>query len=605
MDIAKLTSIFEDMCRTVATRLLNPNDLVNHDNDPDFDPDLVDVDDLVGEERIRARAAWRHYLTRLGVTWEYSSYDVHMVKAPENHVGIMDFMTDKGTTTLFIPNEVAEKAILDGRLPNQEDIPRKPSSKKVNADGTPVTTTGEPIMRAARNTTVYCSLKQIEPTADDRGIVFHFENETSFRWSVVDHKFYHGNTGTEFGQSHFCNVQWGVDDQGKPIKPGCPTFFSSLVGKCKTGWTQSFFRILSLYIKKRVEDHRREGAYRLAEKRLNKLDTMVDRDLIWPIESLAKNNFVAQMNLDNLCQQVFRGGRVLSFKEMQESGLDKWFFKHVGERVAPRFLRNDQNQWNMNEDVYANDDQRQFILGNYMEQYRGFAKAGMADVFQYVWEKYQFPLDGNHYGLARFRECYDFLVNLGYDSKRLMDYLFHDLDHQGLGQHAGRNIDELTLVRDYARMAHAVVGGDFDRYPRYLKTAHDIVSRNYRVNQSKVLSKRYEEVCESFKHLEFTGEKFSVVVPKSLDLVVKEGQALNHCVANYIEGLVAKQYAIVFMRDNEDLERSLVTVQIHGDRISQARGVNNRATTREEQEFLDKYEEQIAKQKKMFEEQAA
>lgn len=598
MDIKKLTGIFEDMCRTVATRLLNPNELVNHDNDPDFDPDLVDVDDLEGEDRIRARAAWRHYLTRLGVTWQYSSYDDYMKDAPEGHVGIMDFMTDKGTTTLFIPNEVAERSMRDGRLPNQEDIPRRASSKKLNADGN-LSTTGEPIMRAARNTTVYCNLQMIEPTADDRGIVFRFENETSFRWSVVDHKFYHCDTDTEFGASHFGNIQWGVDERDQPIKPGCPTFFSSLVGRCKTGWTQSFFRILSLYIQKQVEEHRRDGAYRLAQKRLNKLDTMVNRDLIWPIESLAKNNFVAQMNLDNLCQQVFRGGKVLSFKDMQESGLDKWFFKHVADRVAPRFLRNDQNNWNMNEDVYANDDQRQFILGNYMDQYRGFAKAGMADLFQYVWEKYQFPLDGGHYALNRFKECYDFLVGLGYNGKRLMDYLFHDLDHQGLGQHAGRNIEELTLIRDYARMAHAVVGGDFDRYPRYLKTAHDIVSRNYRVNQSKVLSKRYEEVCEGLKRLEYKGEKFSVVAPKTLDLVVREGQALNHCVANYIEGLVAKQYAIVFLRDNEDLDKPLVTVQVHGDRVSQARGVNNRAVTREEQEFLDKYEEQLAKQKEL------
>lgn len=602
MDLVKLGGIFQDMCDLVSTRILQPQDLVNEDNDPDFDPDLVDCTELDGEDKIKARAAWRHYLTRLGVTWGYSNYDVYMLDAPEGHVAIMDFMTDKGTTTLFIPNHVAERAILLGHLPKQEDIPRKPSSKKLNADGTPVTTTGEPIMRAARNTTQYFNLAQIEPTADDRGIVFKFDNGTSFRWSVVDHKFYHGDTGTEFGQSHFGNIVW---DSTATIKPGHESFFSTLAGKSKTGWVGNFFSILSRFIKKRVEDLRRDGAYRLAQKRLNKLDTMIDRDLIWPIESLAKNNFVAQMNLDNLCQQVFKGDRVLSFKDMQESGLDKWFFKHVAERVAPRYLRNDNNHYNMNDDVYADDDRRQFILGNYMDRYRGFAKAGLADIFQYVWEKHNFPLDGGAYNLNRFKECYDFLIGLGYDPKRLMDYVFDDLDHQGLGQHVNSQANGLDLLRDYARMATAVVGRDFDRYPRYLKTAHDIVMRNYRVNKSQVLVKKYEALYEGLKRLEYKGEKFSIVAPQTLDLVVKEGQALNHCVANYIDGLVEGQYAIVFLRDNEDLDRPLVTVQVHGDRISQARGVNNRATTREEQDFLDLYAGQLAKQKKMFEEQAA
>jgi hypothetical protein len=591
MDIANLSAVFSEMCDRVSARILNLTE------------DEVYAPDLEGEDRIRCRAAWRHYLSRLGVTWKYSKHEFHKLDAPEGHIAITDEMTDKGTTTLFIPVTVAEKAILDGNLPNQEDIPRR-SSEKPSRGGNDITT-GEQTMRAARNKTQYINLQHVEPSDDGRRIVFRFENGTSFAWSVVEFKFFHGDTGLEFGQSHFGNIVWGANKDAELIRPGHPTFFSTIQTRAKQGWVNNFFRILSLYIGKRVEDRRRDGAYRLAQKRLNKLDTMLDKDLIWPIESLAKNNFVAQMNLDNLCKQVFRGERVLSFKEMQESGLDKWFFAHVGERVAPRYLRNDNNQWNMEEDVYADDDNRQFILGNYIDQYRGFAKADMGGLFQYVWEKHKFPLDGNNYGLARFKECYDYLVGLGYDGKRLMDYVFDDLEHQGLGQHAGRQIDELTLIRDYARMATAVVGRDFDRYPRYLKTAHDIVSRNYRVNQSKILAKKYEQVCEGMKHLEHKGEKYSIVVPKSVDLVVKEGQALNHCVANYIEGLVAGQYAIVFLRDNEDLDKPLVTVQIHGDRVSQARGVNNRPASREEQEYLDKYAEQLAKQKELFNEQAA
>lgn len=588
MDIESLAEILENECQKTAGRIVgNPH---------------VSLEGIDGDDRERARASWRHRLSRHGVTWKYDPNGWGN-EAPEGHVAVEDFMVDKGETTLFIPNAVAEKTILLGRLPDPEAKPRA-SSKKLNADGTPATT-GEPIMRAARNTTQYIGLSLVEPSEDGRSIVFRFDNGTNFAWSVVEFKFFHGDTGLEFGQSHFGNIVWGSNERGEPIRPGHPTFFSTIQTRAKQGWTQNFFRILSLYIKKRVEDCRREGAYRLAEKRLNKLDTMLDKDLIWPIESLAKNNFVAQMNLDNLCQQVFKGGRVLSFKDMQESGLDKWFFQHVGEGVAPRYLRNDQNHYNMQEDVYAGDENRQYILGNYMDSYRTVAKAGMGDMFRYVWERYQFPLAAQHYYFNNFKECYDFLVGLGYDGKRLMDYLFVDLDHQGLSPHIGKGMEDITLLRDYARMASAVVGRDFDRYPRYLKTAHDIVMRNYRVNQSKVLAKKYEQVCEGLKKMEFKGEAYSIVPPASLDLIVKEGQSLNHCVANYIEGLVEGKYAIVFLRKNDELDRPLVTVQVQDGRVTQARGVNNRPVTREEQEFLDKYAEQLAKQKELKLEDAA
>lgn len=589
MDIEKLHEILETECQKVAGRVVgNP---------------FVAIEGLEGDDRERARASWRHRLSRHGVTWRYD-HNGWGHEAPEGHIALQDFLVDKGETTLFIPNELAQKTIELGCLPEPEQKPRT-SSKKLDADGNPVTTTGEPIMRAARNTTQYVNLQQVEPSEDGRRIVFRFENGTSFAWSVVEFKFYHGDTGLEFGQSHFGNIVWGANERGERIRPGLPTFFSTIQTRAKQGWVNNFFRILSLYIAKRVEDRRRDGAYRLAEKRLNKLDTMLDKDLIWPIESLAKNNFVAQMNLDNLCKQVFRGERVMSFKDMQESGLDKWFFSHVGEGVAPRYLRNDHNQYNMNEDVYAGDEQRQYILGNYMDSYRTAVKAGMGDVFRYVWEKYKFPLAGQTYWFNNFKQSYDFLVGLGYDPKRLMDYMFDGLDHQGLAQHISRNMEDITLIRDYARMANDVVGRDFDRYPRYLKTAHDIVMRNYRVNQSKVLAKKYAEVCDGLKKMEYKGEVYSIVAPASLDLVVKEGQSLNHCVANYIEGLVQGQYAILFLRTNEDIDRPLVTVQVQDGRVVQARGVNNRPATREEQEFLDKYGDQLAKQKELKLEDAA
>lgn len=464
-------------------------------------------------------------------------------------------------------------------------------------------------MRAIRNKTEYVNLTSIIPSADDKRVVFSFENNTSFSWCVFDFKFYHGDTGAEFGESHFKNIVWGMDEDRYggltlPIKPGHERFFNFLDSKSKEGWVKNFFKILSKWINERVENQRRNGAFKLYQRKMNKLETLCRAEVIAPVESLAKNNFVNQMNLDRVCKSVFRGDKIVSFKEMREDNLDAWFFQHVSERAHPQYLRED-NPYNQNADVYAGDENREFILGNYMENYRTFNRGGMGDLFRHLWENYKFAFSIQEYYFNRFKETMGRLATYGYDQKRLMDYLFRDLPNQGLSQHMGKShLEGLDILSDYARMS-IEMDREFDKYPRYLKTAHDIAAKNYKVNKSKVLSGKYESVKESLKKMEYKAEKFSVLVPESLESIVKEGSSLNHCVASYIEGVVNGEYAILFLRSNEELEKSLVTVQVKDGRVLQARGQSNRPTTEEEAKFLEKFVESLNKQKEMVLEEAA
>ncbi|NBP16886.1 hypothetical protein EBU95_21310, partial [bacterium] len=85
----------------------------------------------------------------------------------------------------------------------------------------------------------------------------------------------------------------------------------------------------------------------------------------------------------------------------------------------------------------------------------------------------------------------------------------------------------------------------------------------------------------------------------------KEGSSLNHCVASYIEGVVNGEYAILFLRSNEELEKSMVTVQVKDGRVLQARGQSNRPTSEEEAKFLEKFVESLNKQKELALEEAA
>ena len=457
-----------------------------------------------------------------------------------------------------------------------------------------------------RNKTEYKGLELIEPTGDNKRMVFRFSNGTAFTWCVFDYKFYHEN-GNVFAACHFKNIMWGCEEDSI-LKPGHPRFFDILGSRAKTGWIQTYFAILKKYIQNAIKNekhrvanvnHGGEPHTKRFERKINSLVTMTDGLLVAPIESLAKNNFVGQMNIDRLCDQVLKNGRVLSYTEMKSDGLDAWFMSHVSEGVHPQYVRT-RNRYGDAVDAYADDVTREYILGNYIPAYRMFVAKGHGDVFRYVWEKYKFVLSVDDYYFRQWAEKLNAVVKWGYDQKRLMDYIFRDLPAQGIcpsmTDHTG--LDELY---DYVKMS-VEMNCDYEKYPKYLKTFHDVATKNYEVKKSTVLNNKYEQVKESNRPLEFENKKFAIVSPESLGSIVQEGASLNHCVKSYIEGVVNGEWAIMFMRLVEEKSKSMVTVQVKDGRVLQCRGQNNRDTTEEEALFLDEYRghlDSLAKQKEL------
>ena len=561
-------AILEKKCEEIACKILD---------DEDVDIDSCDT----AQERSRVRAAWRNALSKLGiqvryVNWEY--VNPSRLALP-GMMCIGDFTLEKQTAVLDIPNELVERIVSLGRLPDPEPAVRK------KPEG--------PIHRAARNKTQYCNLTAIEPSADNKRLVFNFENGTSFSWCVFDFKFYHTDTGKEFGESHFKNIVW---DSLNNKKPGQEGFFDTLESKAKEGWAKNFFYILKKWILNKIQCH---GSSVRFSRELNRLGILSNKDVIFPIESLAKNNYVNSMNLENLCKQVIIRGKIVSFQEMKNDNLDNWFFQHVDERVDPKFVRNDNMRHYHDVDIYADDDRRLFILGNYMQNYREFVKKGHGELFRYVWDNFKFPLNMGGWTLENWLQTLKNLNDLGYDSKVLMNYIFEKLPYQGIDQHVNSSQVDLQLIWDYAKMS-TDMDRDFDKYPRYLKTAHDVAMKNHRVKKSQILIDKYATIAQNIKHLEYKNEKYSVLVPENLGEIVREGTLLNHCVAQYIEGAVAEKYRILFIRENTDLTKPLVTIEYHNGHVAQAKGYNNRHPTKEEQEFIDEFVSKMNKQKELL-----
>lgn len=467
----------------------------------------------------------------------------------------------------------------------------------------------ETVVRAARNKTQYVGLEAVTASEDGRRIIFVFGNGTSLFYNVANTKWFHSNTELEMGDSHFKNIQWGdalfmpppavAGRRWDEFKPGREGFYEQIAQIATEGWVKTYFTILSLWVKSYAARNPRDSDRKISKRLVNasnRLDMLTGENSM-AIESLAKNQYIQKMPINAVCRVAFSGNKVLDFKAFRDNGMDSWFCKHVEERARTEYIVADH--------VQGRVDESRAPLGSCLGSYQDACNQGNGDLWRYVWEKYKYAIAPDYYAARRLKT----ITDRGFNSKKVMDYVFFTLPMQGIcPSMIHPNWSSLELLDDYSKMQSEMCGGNYDRYPKGLKMSHDIAARNYRVKQSQAFSERFAAVCEEIKGLEFKGKEYSIVLPSTVNDIVNEGAALNHCVASYVSGVVDRQYSIVFLRKTDELEKPLVTVQVSedGKTVQQSRGHSNRDLTEDEQKFLNKYRDHLdpSRQKTLWNEVA-
>lgn len=185
-------------------------------------------------------------------------------------------------------------------------------------------------------------------------------------------------------------------------------------------------------------------------------------------------------------------------------------------------------------------------------------------------------------------------LSLGLELNRVARYMYYQL-HVEQGFINGWND---STYRDYLRMMRQLEIADKGNYPKSLKTVHDVAEMNTRMIKDKELSDNFAEQVKHYKEWEdvkVRGSNYIMRAPESIDDLAKEGSSLSHCVFSYARSVALGETTIMFLRTKTSPDDSLVTVEIKYSpsrecyRIAQARGHSNRALTKEEDEFLEKW----------------
>ncbi|MGL5188713.1 MAG: PcfJ domain-containing protein, partial [Cetobacterium sp.] len=127
-----------------------------------------------------------------------------------------------------------------------------------------------------------------------------------------------------------------------------------------------------------------------------------------------------------------------------------------------------------------------------------------------------------------------------------------------------------------------------EKYPKYLKSVHDIVSKQFSIFQQTydedVFNSRYEGIDYAY-----SDNTFCLVRPNETSDLKLEGMNLNHCVKSYIGRIIDGKCIILFVRHKKAQDESLITIEVRDNAVVQIKGLNNRNPDEFEYKFIKKY----------------
>ena len=160
---------------------------------------------------------------------------------------------------------------------------------------------------------------------------------------------------------------------------------------------------------------------------------------------------------------------------------------------------------------------------------------------------------------TELKRCLRVLSNDKHNLKHLVKYLYASCYHQ-----QAMNVSEgLRILDDYYGMVSEYPG--FVKYPRFLKTAHDVAIRNSKQSNTMQDRSKLMEQYQDNKDLEFKfGDWCSVVLASPFE-VVAEGNNMHHCVGSYVGRIAKGNSLILSLRYAKSPDHSEITVEVSPD----------------------------------------
>lgn len=176
-----------------------------------------------------------------------------------------------------------------------------------------------------------------------------------------------------------------------------------------------------------------------------------------------------------------------------------------------------------------------------------------------------------------------------FDFNKLEKY---NIDIKELLKRTDINIHNTYEYYDYLKFVNAL-GLDLKdktiKYPKNIEEAHDKYLKQYNDQKNELLNKNIKKRYMELESKTYSDKNYIIRAAKSYEDMKDESKQMNNCVRTYAEDYSNSECDIYFMRLISEKNKSLVTVEVRNNEIVQKRTKNNKCTTKEQDKFLDKF----------------
>lgn len=133
-------------------------------------------------------------------------------------------------------------------------------------------------------------------------------------------------------------------------------------------------------------------------------------------------------------------------------------------------------------------------------------------------------------------------------------------------------------------------------FPKDIRKAHDDLVSVIGKLKRELEEKEYEKRQKSLQKYEQEIDEFMFLVPKDLQEIVNEGNALHHCVGgkHYLDNHTKGNTNIIFIRQKDEVEKPYFTLEYKNQHVAQVQGKYNRETVPDDlQKAINKWEDKI------------
>lgn len=182
------------------------------------------------------------------------------------------------------------------------------------------------------------------------------------------------------------------------------------------------------------------------------------------------------------------------------------------------------------------------------------------------------------------------------DLSSLLNYMIFRVENmENYGSNSWSDyIDYLDMQTKVVTLAkelnpNLIVSSKIEKYPKFLKTNHDIVVKIYNNYKKEYPDDIFRTMVDYRLEQLNLPNKLVVVMPKSTNEMKEEGLYQNHCCASYIDSIIDGTRQVTFLRHSENINTPLITLDIKEGMIQQYEGKNRRTPNENEWEAIEKY----------------